>query len=203
MKSTKTKKTKNAQVTGVYRHKFSGKWISVINVDGKQIHLGLFKKKSHAIITRFVAELRYGMCHPKSPAFLYMKRKCSVSKKDPKFTVNENEFIHCISYDFMTLGTDECVKRQAYIETEMKKLNIQTRLDYQEHLNKKIDPFVSYPDNSYITSQNLYHCTTCKKGIQHLRQHLRQQINREVNKTIEDLLNPDLQKQKKLTYEQQ
>jgi hypothetical protein len=47
---------------GVILHKQTGKWFSYINIERKQISLGLFQSKTDAIKARLNAENRYGVC---------------------------------------------------------------------------------------------------------------------------------------------
>ena len=50
-------------VTGVSWNKRTQKWRAYINVEGKQVHLGLFTYFFHAVIARNLAELHYDY-HP-------------------------------------------------------------------------------------------------------------------------------------------
>lgn len=50
-------------IIGVYWHKQGKKWKASIMVDGKHIHLGMFKEKALAALSRKAAEIKYGF-HP-------------------------------------------------------------------------------------------------------------------------------------------
>lgn len=45
--------------TGVYYHKVSGKWAAVINVDKRQIHLGVYDTVEEAVAVRRNAEIAH------------------------------------------------------------------------------------------------------------------------------------------------
>jgi len=47
-------------VTGVHWHKDCKKWRAFISVDGKQLHLRLFDCSFDALVTRLLAEQKYG-----------------------------------------------------------------------------------------------------------------------------------------------
>ena len=63
MRNSKRYKCNKTGITGVYWHKPSKKYQAKIQVDKKQIHLGLFATKDAAIKARIIAEKEYGF-HP-------------------------------------------------------------------------------------------------------------------------------------------
>lgn len=59
--------------TGVYYHKASKKWCARINVNGKRVHLGLFRYKKDAITARLAVEIKYSANSGESNGPLYFR----------------------------------------------------------------------------------------------------------------------------------
>jgi hypothetical protein len=53
------RRTNKSGVTGVYYHKVSGKWAVSINVNRRQIHLGVYDTVEEAISVRRAAEIKH------------------------------------------------------------------------------------------------------------------------------------------------
>lgn len=53
------RRSNKSGATGVYYHKVSGKWAACINVDKKQIHLGVYDTLAQAVEVRRNAEMDY------------------------------------------------------------------------------------------------------------------------------------------------
>jgi len=59
-KNLRKRSDNTSGTTGVFRHKQSGKWRSLIVSGGRKIHLGYFHDKEDAIAARKAAEVFYG-----------------------------------------------------------------------------------------------------------------------------------------------
>lgn len=61
-------------VVGVCWHKNSGKWVAGIKLNGKRVHLGIFKTKIEAVKARRKAEVEHGFdnCSYKSSSLAYI-----------------------------------------------------------------------------------------------------------------------------------
>ena len=68
-------KNNTTGITGVHWYEFWKKWRARIRVDGKQIHLGVFKSKREAAQARWDAEVKYGFpnCNTTSSSYLFLQ----------------------------------------------------------------------------------------------------------------------------------
>lgn len=70
-------KNNSSGVTGVYLHKQFKKWCAGIRVNGRQLHLGVFKDKAAAVMARWEAEKthKFNSCQNQSSAYSYLIKK--------------------------------------------------------------------------------------------------------------------------------
>jgi hypothetical protein len=62
-KNSALRKDNTTGRTGVHWHKKCGKWVAVIGVDGRPLHLGYFERFEDAVAAREKAEIEHGF-HP-------------------------------------------------------------------------------------------------------------------------------------------
>lgn len=77
MKNSSKRKDNKSGVSRVYWYTPSNKWRSQIALNGKNIHLGLFKSLTKAVYHRWKAECKYNWtnCCTTSTSYLYLKEK--------------------------------------------------------------------------------------------------------------------------------